>query len=92
MLRTWRLLSARVSFLVFVALLSGTRAAAQTTALYVDSQPGESIGQGLRRTYTAFDGLTVQGLTPGNHDVAVFGWSGVSGRFVPACTVRVTVR
>ncbi len=36
--------------------------------------------------------LTVQGLTPGNYDLAVFAWSVPAGGFVPARTVRVTVR
>ena len=37
-------------------------------------------------------GLIVQGLDPGTYDMAVFGWSSVTGGFVPARTVRVTVR
>jgi hypothetical protein len=37
-------------------------------------------------------GLTVQGLGPGAYDLAVFAWSNVSGGFVPAQVVRVTVR
>ena len=37
-------------------------------------------------------GLTVQGLTPGNYDLAVFAWSTERADFVPARTVRVTVR
>jgi hypothetical protein len=37
-------------------------------------------------------GLVVQGLTPGNYDLAVFAWSYVSGGFVPARVVRVTAR
>jgi len=37
-------------------------------------------------------GLMVQGLTPGNYDLAVFAWSNVSGGFVPAQVVRVTAR
>ncbi len=37
-------------------------------------------------------GLLIQGLTPGNYDLAVFAWSTVSGGFVPATTVRLTVR
>jgi hypothetical protein len=37
-------------------------------------------------------GLAVQGLVPGNYDLAVFAWSRVSGGFAPARVVRVTVR
>ena len=37
-------------------------------------------------------GLNVQGLPPGSYDLAVFAWSNVSGGFVPAKVVRVTVR
>jgi hypothetical protein len=37
-------------------------------------------------------GLPVQGLTPGNYDLAVFAWSIERAEFVPARTVRVTVR
>lgn len=37
-------------------------------------------------------GTMVQGLTPGNYDLAVFAWSTVRGDFTPAGTVRVTVR
>ena len=37
-------------------------------------------------------GLSVQGLTPGNYDLAVFAWSSVTGGFVPAQVVRLTVR
>jgi len=37
-------------------------------------------------------GFLVQGLAHGNYDLAVFAWSRVSGGFVPAKLVRVTVR
>jgi hypothetical protein len=37
-------------------------------------------------------GLVVQGLTPGNYDLAVFAWSTERADFVPAKVVRVTVR
>jgi hypothetical protein len=37
-------------------------------------------------------GIVVQGLEPGTYDIAVFAYSTVSGGFVPAKTVRVTVR
>jgi hypothetical protein len=36
--------------------------------------------------------LSVQGLTPGNYDVAVFAWSTERAGFVPAQVVRLTVR
>ena len=37
-------------------------------------------------------GLRVRGLAPGTYDLAVFAYSTVRGGFVPAKTVRVTVR
>ena len=37
-------------------------------------------------------GLLVEGLMPGNYDLAVFAYSRMTGGFVPAKTVRVTVR
>jgi hypothetical protein len=37
-------------------------------------------------------GLVVSGLAPGTYDLAVFGYSTVTGDFVPAKVVRVTVR
>jgi hypothetical protein len=37
-------------------------------------------------------GLVVRGLVPGNYDLAVFGYSTVTGGFVPAKVVRITVR
>jgi hypothetical protein len=37
-------------------------------------------------------GLIVDSLSPGTYDLAVFAWSTVQGRFVPAKVVRVTVR
>jgi hypothetical protein len=37
-------------------------------------------------------GLTVDSLPPGTYDLAVFAWSTVTRGFVPAKTVRVTVR
>jgi hypothetical protein len=36
--------------------------------------------------------LTVQGLTAGTYDLAVFAWSNVTGAFAPPNVVRVTVR
>ena len=37
-------------------------------------------------------GLYVQGLTPGDYDLAVFAWSTEKADFIPARTVRVIVR
>jgi hypothetical protein len=36
-------------------------------------------------------GLIVESLPPGTYDLAVFAWSTVQGRFVPAKVVRITV-
>jgi hypothetical protein len=37
-------------------------------------------------------GIHVQGLAPGTYDLAVFAWSTVQNRFVPAKVVRVVVQ
>jgi len=37
-------------------------------------------------------GIRLKGLEPGNYDIAVFAYSTVTGGFVPAKTVRITVR
>ena len=37
-------------------------------------------------------GLVVSGLVPGNYDLAVFPWSSETADFLPARTVRLTVR
>jgi hypothetical protein len=37
-------------------------------------------------------GITVAGLAPGTYDLALFAWSSVKQGFIPAKTVRVTVR
>lgn len=37
-------------------------------------------------------GLAVQGLAHGNYDLSVFAWSETAAQFVPATTVRVTIR
>jgi hypothetical protein len=55
MLRTWRLLSLHVCALLVACLALAGTASAQTTALFFDSQPGDYIGQGIRRTYTTAD-------------------------------------
>ena len=36
--------------------------------------------------------ITLQGLTPGTYDLAVFPWSQVSGTFAPPKILHVTVR
>ena len=37
-------------------------------------------------------GIRLQGLEPGGYDIAVFAYSTVTGGFVPAKVVRLTVR
>jgi hypothetical protein len=37
-------------------------------------------------------GIRLKGLEPGNYDIAVFAYSTVTGGFVPAKTVRLTIR
>jgi hypothetical protein len=37
-------------------------------------------------------GIRIQGLSPGAYDLAVFAYSTVTGGFVPAKTVRITIR
>lgn len=44
------------------------------------------------RFATSGYGIRVKGLAPGTYDIAVFAYSTVIGGFVPAKTVRVTVR
>ena len=57
MIRCARSLSNRVCLLALVwALAPCASAQAQTTALYLDSQPGEPLGGGIQRTYTPADG------------------------------------
>ena len=58
---------------------------------YGGARPDVAAVHGKQFAESGF-GLTVQGLTPGNYDLAVFAWSTERADFVPARTVRVTVR
>jgi hypothetical protein len=60
-------------------------------AAYGGARPDVAALHGNRFKGSGFS-LTVQGLAPGNYDLAVFGWSTAAGGFAPAKTVRVTVR
>ncbi len=60
-------------------------------ATYGGARPDVAALHGTRFKSSGYS-LTVQGLTPGNYDLAVFGWSTAAGGFAPAKTVRVTVR
>jgi hypothetical protein len=58
---------------------------------YGGARPDVASAHGDQFAESGF-GLTVQGLTPGNYDLAVFAWSKERAGFVPPRTVRVTVR
>jgi hypothetical protein len=58
---------------------------------YGGARPDVAAAHGDQFAESGF-GLNVQGLTPGNYDLAVFAWSMERADFVPARTVRVTVR
>ena len=60
-------------------------------ASYGASRPDVAALYGDRYKASGYQ-LTVAGLPPGNYDLAVFAWSTVVNGFVPARTVRVTVR
>jgi hypothetical protein len=60
-------------------------------AAYGGARPDVAAVYGDRFLNTGY-GITVQGLAPGTYDLAVFAYSTVTGGFVPAKTVRVTVR
>ena len=60
-------------------------------ASYGGVRPDVAAIHGDRFRESGF-GLVVQGLTPGNYDLAVFPWSSVTGGFGSAQVVRVTVR
>ena len=60
-------------------------------ATYGGARPDVAAVHGDQFSDTGF-GLAVQGLVPGNYDLAVFAWSAVSGGFVPARIVRITAR
>jgi hypothetical protein len=58
---------------------------------YGGARPDVGAAHGDQFAESGF-GLTVQGLTPGNYDLAVFAWSLERAGFVAPRTVRVTVR
>jgi hypothetical protein len=60
-------------------------------AVYGGARPDVAAIYGERFFNTGY-GLSVQGLAPGTYDLAVFAYSTVRSAFVPATTVRVTVR
>ena len=55
------------------------------------ARPDVAAIHGERFRSSGYD-LVVRNLAPGPYDLAVFAWSNVSGGFVPAQVVRVTVR
>ena len=55
------------------------------------SRPDVAAIHGARFRATGY-GLEVRDLPAGTYDLAVFAWSTVTGGFVPASTVRVTVK
>jgi hypothetical protein len=60
-------------------------------AAYGGARPDVAAIYGARFRDSGY-GIIVRGLAPGTYDIAVFGYSTVVGGFVPAKTVRVTVR
>ena len=60
-------------------------------AAYGGARPDVAAINGGRFLQTGY-GIRVQGLAPGTYDLAVFAYSTVRDGFVPARTVRVTVR
>ena len=58
---------------------------------YGGARPDVAALQGQQFEASGFE-LAVQGLIPGNYDLAVFAWSTERADFVAARTVRVTVR
>lgn len=60
-------------------------------AEYGGTRPDVAAVYGERFANSGY-GLGVEGLSPGTYDLAVFAYSTVKGGFVPARTVRVTVR
>ena len=61
------------------------------TAVYGGPRPDIAAVSGEQFRDSGYQ-FVVRGLVPGNYDLAVFAWSNVSGGFVPAKVVRVTVR
>jgi hypothetical protein len=60
-------------------------------ATYGGARPDVAAIHGAHARNSGY-GLIVQDLAPGTYDMAVFAYSTVKGRFLPAKTVRVTVR
>ena len=60
-------------------------------AAYGGSRPDVAAVHGPQFEPAGF-GLHVQGLTPGNYDLAVFAWSTLEAKFVNAAVVRATIR
>lgn len=60
-------------------------------AAIADWRPDVAAAYGERLGGTGYH-LSVKDLRPGTYDLAVFGWSTIRGGFLPARTVRVTVR
>lgn len=60
-------------------------------ALYGGARPDVAAVHGGQFRASGFT-LTVDGLPPGNYDLAVFPWSTTLGDFAPAKVVRVTIR
>ena len=60
-------------------------------AEYGGARPDVAAVYGERFLRSGY-GLRVEGLPPGTYDLAVFAYSSVTGGFVPAKTVRVSVR
>jgi hypothetical protein len=58
---------------------------------YGGARPDVAAIYGERFLHAGY-GLRVQGIAPGTYDLAVFAYSTVRGRFVPAKVARVTVR
>jgi hypothetical protein len=61
------------------------------TASYGAARPDVAAIHGDQYRASGF-GLMVQGLAPGNYDLAVFAWTNVSSGLMPASGVRATVR
>ena len=61
------------------------------SAVYGSARPDVVVAHGDQFADSGFS-LFVQGLPHGNYDLAVFAWSEAVGDFLPARTVRATVR
>jgi hypothetical protein len=60
-------------------------------AAYGGARPDVAALVGARFRASGY-GVTVDGLPPNTYDLAVFAWSTVENRFLPARVVRVAVR